>query len=186
RASDRGPHAGRWDNTPVLVRILALRQELAAMLGYESYAHLSLVPRMASSPGEVLGFLRELGERALPVARREFGELQDFARARFGAEKVDAWDVAFYSEKLRQERYEFSEEELRPYFPAPRVLEGMFSVAARLYGVRIEPADGVETWHPDVRFFSVRDEHGALRGWFYVDLYARRNKRGGAWMDDCI
>src|SRR5690606_18796115 len=137
RASDRGPHAGRWDNTPVLVKILAVRQELAAMLGYESYAHMALVPRMASSPDEVLGFLRELGERAVPVARREFEELKDFALERFGVSTLDAWDIAFYSEKLRLERFEFSEEELRPYFPAPRVLEGLFTIASRLYGVRI-------------------------------------------------
>jgi oligopeptidase A len=186
RASDRGPCAGRWDNGGVMAQILALRRELAELLGYATYAHLSLEKRMAKSPAEVMTFLRDLARRSRPVARAEFAELERFCRDRFGVARLDAWDVPYYSEKLRQSLYDFSEEELRPYFPASGVVAGMFDVVNRLYGIRINERAGVDTWHPDVRFFDIEDEAGTLRGSFYLDLYARAHKRGGAWMDDCV
>ncbi|HHH35863.1 MAG TPA: oligopeptidase A [Gammaproteobacteria bacterium] len=186
RASDEGPHAGRWDNLPLMERILALRHEEARLLGYANYAERSLATKMASDTRQVLTFLEGLAARALPHARRELDELRDFARQCDGLEDLEAWDVSYYSEKLRQHRYALSQEELRPYFPAPRVLAGMFEVAARLYGVQVREVGGVETWHEDVRFFEIVDGRGDLRGRFYLDLYARPNKRGGAWMDECI
>ncbi len=186
RASDQGPHAGRWDNSEVMREILALRQERAALLGYASYAELSLARKMATSPQAVTEFLEDLARRARPVAERELAELREFARTRFGRERLEAWDIAYYAEKLRVERYALSQEDLRPYFPVPRVLEGMFDVVRRLYGLEIRAVDGIDTWHPDVRFFRIRDADGEVRGEFYLDLYARPHKRGGAWMDECL
>jgi oligopeptidase A len=186
RASDEGPNAGTWDNGPLMERILALRHELALLLGYRNYAERSLATKMAKSTQAVLDFLQQLSERALPAARRELEELREYAREEFGAGQLEAWDIAYYSEKLRRSRYSISQEELRPYFPVDRVLNGMFAVVERLYGMRVQPRQGVDTWHPDVRFFEIRDAQGQLRGQFYVDLYARSHKRGGAWMDDCI
>ena len=186
RASDAGPHAGRWDNGPLMERILALRHEAARLLGYRSYADYALVPRMAASPEQVLDFLRQLAGRSLDQARRELEELRRFAAERCGIEELEAWDVPYCSERLRQERYALSQEELRPYFPVPRVLEGLFGLVERLYGVEVRPREGVDVWHPDVRYFEIHDGTGALRGGFYLDLYARPHKRGGAWMDECI
>ncbi|MHB8564462.1 MAG: M3 family metallopeptidase [Acidiferrobacteraceae bacterium] len=185
RASGEGPDAGRWDNGLLLPQILALRQEAARLLGFENYAQESLATKMARREDRVLGFLNDLALRSHPAAVREFAELKDFART-LGRDMLEAWDVAYYSEKLRVERYAFSEEEVRAYFPEPRVIEGMFEVVRRLYGVTIREIDGVEVWHPDVRFYEIRDESGAVRGRFYTDLYARPDKRGGAWMDECI
>ncbi|HEY7841540.1 MAG TPA: M3 family metallopeptidase, partial [Gammaproteobacteria bacterium] len=186
RASDRGPVGAKWDNSDTMVQILALRRELAALLGFATYAHLSLEKRMARTPAEVMDFLRDLARRSRPVARTELDELRRFCRERFGLDRPEAWDIPYYSEKLRQSLYDFSDEELRPYFPAPAVVAGMFEVVQRLYGIRITERNGVETWHPDVRFFDIEDESGDLRGSFYLDLYARQHKRGGAWMDDCV
>ncbi len=186
RASDAGPHAGRWDNGPVMERILALRHEAARLLGYRNYAEYALVPRMAASPEEVLDFLRHLARRSLDQARRELAELRRFAAERDGLAELEAWDVPYYAERLRRERYALSQEDLRPYFPVPRVLEGLFQIVQRLYGMEVRPREGVDVWHPDVRFFEIYDGTGALRGQFYLDLYARPNKRGGAWMDECI
>jgi len=185
RASDQGPHAGRFDNGPVLEEILALRREQARLLGFPSYAHYSLERKMARSPEEVLGFLRDLAARTLPVAREEVRELAAFARERDGKEALEAWDIAYYAEQLRRRRFDLSQEDLRPYFPVPRVVRGMLDVAERLFGVRIAAHDGVQTWHPDVTFYAITGPHGERVGELYLDPYARAGKRGGAWMDVC-
>ncbi len=184
-ASDIEARARKWDNTPLIARILELRKEAAALLGYPSYAEVSLVPKMAESPREVFAFLNDLAEKSLPFARRDFAELTEFAAAELGLAELAAWDVPFASERLRQRRYAYSEHEVKQYFPEHKVLEGMFRVVQTLYGVRIEP-DTAETWHPDVRFFRMSDPDGSLVGQFYLDLYARETKRGGAWMDEAM
>ena len=186
RASDRGPNAGQWDNGPPMERILALRHELARLLGFRDYTEYSLATKMADSPDQVLAFLADLAGRARPQAQKELDELRDFARAQFGAEHLETWDIGYYSEKLRQHRYQLSQEELRPYFPITRVLPGLFAVAEKLFGMSIRPLDGVEVWHPDVRAHEIVDAAGHRRGRFYLDLYARPHKRGGAWMDGCL
>jgi oligopeptidase A len=181
RASDRGPSAGRFDNTALMEQILSLRHETARLLGFSSYADLSLATKMAAEPGEVLGFLRDLAARYRPAAIREFDELE-----RFAGRGLDAWDVPFYAERLRKERHSVSQEALRPYFPLPRVIEGMFVVAARLYGLSFEAREGVSTWDPQVRYYAIADSNGQEIAGFYLDPCAREGKRGGAWMDDCI
>ncbi len=186
RASDQGPNGGRWDNGPVMERILALRHELAQLLGFHDYAEYSLATKMADSPDQVLEFLDDLARRARPQAQRELDGLREFARERFGLDDVQAWDIGYYAEKLRQHRYQLSQEELRPYFPMTRVLPGLFAVAERLFGVTVYPLDEVETWHPDVRVYAIVDAAGHPRGRFYLDLYARPHKRSGAWMDGCL
>ena len=186
RASDQGPHAGRWDNSAILLLILKLRQESARLLGFANYAQRSLATKMATSEKQVMHFLRDLAGRSRPMAEKEMTELKEFARDRFDIGKLEAWDVAYYSEKLRQQRYAFSEEDLRPYLSERQVIQGMFEVVNRLYGLRIQELSGIDTWHPDVRFFEIRDSTNELRGQFYMDLFARAHKRGGAWMDECI
>jgi oligopeptidase A len=171
------------DNTPLIARILPLRHEAARLLGYASYADVSLVPKMADSPSQVLGFLEDLAVRARPFGERDLEELRDFAREELGLAKLEAWDVPYASEKLRQKRYAFSDQEVKQYFPEDAVLAGLFRLIETLYGVRATPSSAPR-WHEDVRFFDLRDQHGALVGQFYVDLYARETKRGGAWMDD--
>jgi oligopeptidase A len=185
RASDQGPHAGRWDNTEVMERILALRHELAGLLGFANYAERSLATKMAKDPAQVLAFLHDLAARSVERARGELAEVAEFARAEYGLDKLEPWDLSYYSEKLRQHRYQVGQEELRPYFPIDRVLPGMFAVVERLFGLVITEVAAVDTWHPDVRFFEIRDAQSALRGQFYLDPFARQNKRGGAWMDVC-
>jgi oligopeptidase A len=186
RASDQGPNAGKWDNSEVMGEILALRHELAQLLGYQTYAERSLVTKMADTPERVLGFLHDLAKCSKPVADKELHELEDFARNEQGVTQLEPWDISYYSEKLRQHTYAISQEELKPYFPETSVIPGMFEVVKRLYGMHIQMVDSVDVWHPDVRFYEIRDDQGALRGEFYLDLYARENKRGGAWMDNCI
>ena len=186
RASDQGPHAGQWDNTRVMEEILALRDEKARLLGFDHYAQYSLVKKMAPNTGEVFAFVRELARRARPVAERELDTLRAFAREHHGLRKLEAWDVSYYSEKLLQHTFAFSQEELRPYFPVPKVLAGLFHIVDRLFDLRIWTKENKEIWHPDVRFYEIRDHDGALRGSFFLDLYARPHKRGGAWMDECI
>jgi oligopeptidase A len=181
RASDRGPGAGRFDNSQWMEQILALRHETAQLLGFRSYAELSLATKMAASPAEVLDFLHDLAAHYRPAALAEFAELEAYA-----GRPLEAWDVAYYAEKLRRERHAVSQEALRPYFPLPRVLEGLFGVAQRLYGITIEERDGVSTWHPDVRFYAITGRDGREIAGFYLDPFARQGKRGGAWMDDCI
>lgn len=186
RASDQGPHAEQWDNSDVMEQILALRHEQARLLGFDNAAERSLARKMARSTEEVMKFLSDLAIRSRPQAERELAELQTYAKRIHGMHDLEAWDIGYYAEKLRRERYDISQEMLRPYFPESRVVPGMFEVVQRLYGIRISQVDGVDSWHPDVRFYEIRDHDNKLRGQFYLDLYARPKKRGGAWMDDCI
>jgi oligopeptidase A len=185
RASDQGENApterARWDNSALMQKILAVRSEIAALVGFKSYAEYSLATKMASSVEEVRVFLEQLAGSSKPVAQREFDELTRFAGC-----TLNAWDVAFYGERLKRERLQLSEEALRPYFPLPRVLAGMFAVAEKLYGVRIAPREGVDVYHEDAKFYDILEADGSARGGFFVDLYARPKKRGGAWMDECI
>ncbi len=183
RASDLGLDPSR-DNTPLIARILQLRREAARLLGFDNYADLSLVPKMAASAAEVLAFLRDLGARAKPFAQRDYAELTQFARDELGLDTLEACDLAYASEKLKAARYSFSEQEVRQYFPEDRVLAGLFGIVETLYGVAIREAQA-STWHPDVRFFDITRD-GALIGQFYLDAYARPGKQGGAWMDDAI
>ncbi|MBW9257407.1 MAG: oligopeptidase A [Candidatus Thiodiazotropha sp. (ex. Lucinisca nassula)] len=185
RASDCGPHAGQWDNSEVMEQILALRHEQAQLLGYNNYAERSLARKMARSTEEVMSFLTDLAQRSKAQAERELADLTQFASENYGIDHLEAWDIGYYSEKLRQHRHAISQEELKPYFPETRVIPGMFAVVERLYGIRIQSVEGVDTWHPDVRFYEIRDKQNQLRGQFYLDLYARPKKRGGAWMDEC-
>ena len=184
RASDLGSNSD-WDNGPLIGRILALRHEAAELLGYRNYAEVSLVPKMAQQPDEVIAFLRDLARRARPFAQRDFAELAAFARSDLGLATIEPWDLAYASEKLKASRYAFNEQELRPYFPEDRVLAGLFRVVETIYGLVIRQSQA-EVWHPDVRFFTIHDRSGALVGEFYFDLYARPGKQGGAWMDDAI
>ncbi|MDA1106841.1 MAG: oligopeptidase A [Proteobacteria bacterium] len=186
RASDQGPNAGRWDNQPLMEQLLALRHELAQLLGFANYAERSLAKKMARAPQQVLDFLNDLARRSRPMAQRELDELQGFAREHFAVQNLDAWDISYYSEKLRVHRYALSQEDLRPYFPLPRVLTGMFEIVHRLYGLNVAEVKNIETWHADVRFFEIRDADNEPRGQFYLDACARPHKRGGAWMDECI
>ena len=186
RASEQGPNAGRWDNGPVMERILALRHELAELLGFRDYADYSLATKMADSSDQVLTFLGDLARRARPQAQQELDDLRAFAADQFDAGELEAWDIGYYAEKLRQHRHQLSQEEPRPYFPITRVLPGLFAVAQRLFGLTITLVDGVETWHPDVQVYAIADAAGQARGRFYLDLYARPHKRGGAWMDGCL
>jgi len=183
RASEFGN--AEWDNAGLIAEILRLRLEAAQLLGFANYAEFSLTPKMAQSPAQVVSFLEDLAARVKPFARKDLDELADFAREQLGLDTLQAWDIGWASEKLRVARYAFSEQEVKQYFPEPKVLAGMFGVVERLYGLRIEAA-AAPTWHPDVRFFDIRSQDGALIGQFYLDLYARASKRGGAWMDDAI
>jgi oligopeptidase A len=166
-------------------QILRLRHEAAGLLGFANYAERSLATKMARSTDEVMDFLNDLADRSHHQARRELDELREFARTEHGADDLQAWDIGYYAEKLRQHRYAITQEELKPYFPEDRVIGGMFEVVQRLYGIQITEVQGVDCWHPDVRFFEIRDSQHQLRGQFYLDLYARPKKRGGAWMDEC-
>ncbi|EIS5897581.1 oligopeptidase A, partial [Salmonella enterica] len=186
RASDQGPNAGKWDNSPVMEEILALRHELAQLLGFENYAHKSLATKMAENPQQVLDFLTDLAKRARPQGEKELAQLRAFAKAEFGVDELQPWDIAYYSEKQKQHLYSISDEQLRPYFPENKAVNGLFEVVKRIYGITAKERTDVEVWHPDVRFFDLYDENHELRGSFYLDLYARENKRGGAWMDDCV
>ena len=184
RASDQGPLAGQFDNAPLMEEILALRRELAELLGFATYADYSLATKMAESPAEVQAFLEDLARRAVPQAREEFAELEAFARERLGMGELAPWDVGYASEKLREERHAINEEQLRPYFPAPRVVDGLFRVVERLFGVTFAEDESAPRYHPDVRFFRILEQGEPIAG-FYLDLYAREGKRGGAWMDEC-
>ena len=181
RASDQGPNAGQNDNGPVMLEILALRQELAKLLGFANYAELSLASKMAENTDQVLSFLRDLGARGKPFAAQDLAELKAFA-AEQGCVDLQSWDVGYYSEKLREQRYSISQEILRAYFPIDKVLGGLFAMVEKLYGIQIKELSGFDTWHPDVRLFEIT-ENGQHVGRFFFDLYARANKRGGAWMD---
>ncbi|QSX37204.1 oligopeptidase A [Shewanella sedimentimangrovi] len=185
RASDQGPNAGEFDNGPLMEEILALRHELAQLLGFESFAHKSLATKMAESPSQVVSFLNELALHSKAQAKTELAELKAFAAEHHGDATLEAWDLSFYAEKLKQHKYEISQEELRPYFPEDRVLGGLFHTVERLFGLRIEEQKEFDRWHKDVRLFHIFDASGEQRGSFFLDLYARSGKRGGAWMDEC-
>jgi len=184
RASDQGPQAGQYDNSELMDEILALRHELAQLLGFSNYAELSLATKMADSPAQVEGFLQDLAEKSLPQAKQEYQQVVEFA-AQQGKTDLAAWDVPYYSEKLKQQEYAISDEELRPYFPEQQVINGLFRVVETLFGLKIEASQAFEGWHEHVRYYQISDNNGDLRGSFFLDLYARSGKRGGAWMADC-
>ncbi|MEC8879679.1 MAG: oligopeptidase A [Pseudomonadota bacterium] len=183
RASDQGPQADEYDNGAVMDEILKLRHEQANLLGFANYADKSLATKMARDVEEVIGFLDDLARRAKPQAEREVAALKAFA-AEQGADDLQPWDLGYWSERLREARYDLSDEALRPWFPAEKVIDGMFQVVGKLFGIRFRQRDDVDTWHPDVRFFELVDDDGSVRAAFYLDMYARNGKRGGAWMDD--
>lgn len=185
RASDQGPNAGKFDNGARIERIMALRHEAAQLLGFANAAEESLATKMAGSPAEVLEFLHDLAARAKPVAQRELARLREFASAELKLDNLESWDVGYAAEKLRQREYALDEEQLKPYFPLPSVIDGLFGLAGKLYGITLAPRDGVDVWHPEVRYYDVRDAAGRVFAGAYVDLYARNGKRGGAWMDVC-
>jgi oligopeptidase A len=183
RASDQGPHAGQWDNSAVMYEILSLEKEKAGLLGYENFAALSLATKMAESTDQVLAFLDQLANHAKGVAVNEFAQLCEFAQSTFGASTVDLWDLPFYAEKLKESRFSVSDEMLRPYFPAPTVIQGMFKVVNQLFDLTILQVNDITTWHPDVTPYQV-SKNGEVIARFYLDLYARPAKQGGAWMAD--
>jgi len=185
RASEKGPDAGKFDNSAVMDETLALRHELAQLLDFSNFAEMSLATKMADTPEQVTEFLEDLAARSLPQARDEVKEIKDFARKNFNATKLEAWDLPYFAEKLKQRSYEISDEMLRPYFPEDQVLNGLFEVTERLFSVQIREVEGKDTWHPHVRYFEISDQQGEQRAGFYLDLYARSKKRGGAWMADC-
>ena len=181
RASELGPSAGRFDNNPLIAEILPLRHELAQLVGFETFADYALATRMAKSRQQVLGFLDDLARRCRPAGSQEFADLEEYA-----GRKLDAWDVAFYTEKLKAHRFKVSQEDLRPYFPLPKVLSGLFALTAKLYGIRISEVPAVAVWHPSVRYYDLLDPGGNAVAGFYLDPYSRTEKRSGAWMDECV
>jgi oligopeptidase A len=181
RASELGPSAGRFDNNPIIAEILPLRHELAQLLGFATFADYALATRMAKSGKQVLGFLDDLAKRCRPAARREFTELEEFA-----GRTLQAWDLAYFSERLQESRFKVSQEALRPYFPLPKVLSGLFTVTERLYGIAVRERPGVAVWHPRVRYYDLADRDGRILAGFYLDPYSRTEKRSGAWMDECV
>ncbi|MED5387416.1 MAG: oligopeptidase A [Pseudomonadota bacterium] len=183
KASDQGPNANQFDNAAIMDEILRLRHEQAQLLGFANYGEASLATKMARDVDEVIRFLEDLARRAKPQAEQELATLKAFA-AKQGAEALNPWDIGFWSERLREARYSISEEELRPWFPADTVINGMFAVVGKLFGIQFRQRDDVDTWHDDVRFYELVDDDGSVRAAFYLDMYARTGKRGGAWMDD--
>jgi oligopeptidase A len=181
RGSELGPSAGRFDNNPLIAEILPLRHELARLVGFKNFADYALATRMAKSSKQVLAFLDDLARRCLPAGRQEFSDLEEFA-----GRKLNAWDLAFYSEKLQESRFKVSQEAVRPYFPLPKVLGGLFALVLRLYGVEVRERTGVGVWHPSVRFYDLVDQHDKTVAGFFLDPYSRTEKRSGAWMDECV
>lgn len=186
RASDQGPNADKWDNSEIINETLALRHELAQLLDFESFADKSLATKMAETPAQVVDFLEDLAAKSKPQAQRDLDELRAFAQEHYDADDLQVWDMAYYGEKLKQHTYAISDEELRPYFPEDRAVAGLFEVVNRLYGLTITEQNDVDVWHKDVKYYTISDRNGEHRGGFYFDLYARANKRGGAWMADCL
>ena len=186
RASDQGPNAGKWDNTEIIKQILSLRAELAQLLGFATYADKSLATKMAETTTQVTEFLTDLASKAKPQGEKELADLKRYAYEYFGASDIKPWDIAYYSEKQKQHLYTINDEELRPYFPEQRVVNGLFAVVRRIFGITAKQRHDVEVWAPEVKFYDLYDAKGELKGSFYLDLYAREHKRGGAWMDDCI
>ena len=185
RASDQGPHQGQFDNSELISEILLLRAEKASLLGYDNFAELSVVPKMAESPQQVLDFLNDLAARVMPAAAREYADLCEFASTQLGIDNLRAWDTAYVSDKLKQHQFSISDEDLKPYFPADVAIPGMFAVIGKLFGLGIKEIVDADVYHPDVRSYAITDQSGTLRGEFYLDTYAREHKRGGAWMDVC-
>jgi oligopeptidase A len=181
RASELGPSAGRFDNNPVIADILPLRHELARLVGFGNFADFALATRMAKSSAQVLAFLDDLARRVTPAARREFSDLEEFA-----GRKLDAWDMAYFSERLKESRFQVSQEALRPYFPLPKVLGGLFALIQRLYGIAVRERPGIGVWHESVRYYDLLDQGGQIVAGFYLDPYSRTEKRSGAWMDECV
>lgn len=186
RASAVNPETAQWDNTQIMNDLLALRHEKAQLLGFNNYAELSLATKMADNPQQVIDFLEDLANKSKEQAQKDFDALQQFAQQEYKVKQLDAWDINYFSEKMRQQHLELSQEEIRNYFPITRVLPGLFTIVNKLYGLTISEIHDFDRWHTDVRFFEIHDKNKALRGKFYLDLYARPNKRGGAWMDDCV
>jgi oligopeptidase A len=183
RASDQGPNAGAFDNTQIMSETLALRHEKAVLLGFKNYAELSLATKMADSTDEVLRFMTDLVERIQQQAKAEFKDLSSFAAIQCNLDPLCPWDVSYVSEKRRKALYDLSQEELRVYFPQPKVMQGLFMVIKKLYGITLQALDGADVWHKDVRCYAVVDTYNKVRGYVYTDLYSRSHKRGGAWMD---
>jgi oligopeptidase A len=186
RASDQGPDAGRFDNSEIMEKILALRHEKARLLGFSNYAELSVYKKMAETTDDVSRFLEDLADRSWRQARKDLSDLKQFAKQHCGITDLQSWDMAYASEKMRQHYYQLSQEEVKAYFPITHVLPGLFAVVNKLYGLNISEINDFDSWHPDVHFFEIQDKNGQIRGRFYTDLYARPKKRGGAWMDDCV
>ncbi|MEH8230801.1 oligopeptidase A [Aeromonas veronii] len=186
RASDQGPNAGKWDNSAIMSELLTLRRELAQLLGFANYAELSLATKMADKTEQVVRFLTDLAAKSLPQGKAELEEIRAFAAEQHGQSELAAWDLAYYAEKLKQHKFSISDEQLRPYFPASKVVKGLFEVVKRVFGMKVRERLGIDTWHPDVRFYDIFDADDELRGSFYLDLYAREHKQGGAWMDVCL
>ncbi|MFQ1887711.1 oligopeptidase A [Aeromonas veronii] len=186
RASDQGPNAGKWDNSAIMSELLTLRRELAQLLGFANYAELSLATKMADKTEQVVSFLTDLAAKSLPQGKAELEEIRAFAADQHGQTELAAWDLAYYAEKLKQHKFSISDEQLRPYFPASKVVKGLFEVVKRVFGMKVRERLGIDTWHPDVRFYDIFDADDELRGSFYLDLYAREHKQGGAWMDVCL
>ncbi|MGE6163267.1 oligopeptidase A [Aeromonas salmonicida] len=186
RASDQGPNAGKCDNSAIMTELLSLRRELAQLLGFGNYAELSLATKMAEKTEQVVGFLTDLAAKSLPQGKAELEEIRTFAAEHHGQRELAAWDLPYYAEKLKQHKFSISDEQLRPYFPANKVVKGLFEVVKRVFGIKVRERLGIDTWHPDVRFYDIFDAEDELRGSFYLDLYAREHKQGGAWMDVCL
>lgn len=189
RASDQGPTAGQWDNAELLENILTLKQELAALLGFKHYSELSLATKMAQSPEQVITFLQDMAAKAKPAAQKDLAELKAWVQSEYNVTDLQHWDISYYSEKLRQNKYAVSSEEIRQYFTLPKVITGLFDVANKLYGITVQEVSRDDLWHDDARYFEITkpDASGTPQkiAAFYFDLYTREGKRGGAWMDDC-
>jgi len=186
RASDQGPISSEWDNQPLIVEMLSLRHQLARILGFENYVEYALARRMADTPESVLAFLNGLAEQARPAAKKQYEALLKFARDEGARLPLKAWDIAYWSERYRQAELHLSDEELKPYFPLERMLEALFFTARKLFGITLKADDAIATWHPDVRFYWLEDSQGCRFAGLYMDLFSRKDKRGGAWMDVCL
>jgi oligopeptidase A len=184
RASDVGTNSGNFDNSQIMVDILKVKQQIAQLLGFNNYAEYSLETKMAKNIAEVMSFLQNLGEHSKNQAMHEYSELKEFALAHDNVALMP-WDSAYYSEIMRKQRYKYSSNDYREYFPFHQVMSGLFTVVKNVFGLSIEEVQNAPVWHPDVKLYEVCDSKGDLRGYFYIDLYARAKKRGGAWMDDC-
>jgi oligopeptidase A len=182
RASDMGSNAGKFDNAPVMNELLKLRQQSAELLGFSDYAALSLATKMATKKSEVTSFLKDLADKSHAQAQDEIAEVIAFANK----DTLDAWDVGYYAEKLKEDKYSINDEMLRVYFPEAKVVAGLFSTVNQLFGLTVKEIVDVETWHNDVHYYEIYDDKQKIRGAFYLDLYAREGKRGGAWMDNCV